>query len=98
MNSNGVLSLGQALSSSLTVPEIFPSDKAIIAPFWTNYDNHSPNTRGHVYYRVSNVHDEINRASQEIQFASRSPFSASSLLIVTWENVHAVGNSNIVSE
>ena len=72
-------------------PESFPlgNDRRIIAPYWADVDVRNG---GHVWYRQTEDASLLQRATNEVArvFAVDfrfTPFSATWLLIVTWDRV-----------
>ena len=75
---------------------MFPVNELnILSVFWNNIDITGPNG-GNVYVRLSKSSDELKKASEEIRnaYADMSLFTATWMLIVTWENVtyYSMGN------
>lgn len=94
MTSNGLLSLG---SDYLMAPGVFPSDQSLVAPFWTNYDY---SRSGQVYYRESTNAADLLKATSAIRIAlgdASALETVTSIVIVTWENMQAIGDSVKVS-
>ena len=84
LNNNGYLSFGSTFEDS--TPECFPISTALIAPFWIDlfglFDSD-------VWYRVTTNTDIIQRVSEDVAsaFPELTTFSATEVLIVTWDNV-----------
>jgi len=88
VTSNGVVSLGEEFDSTVSS---FPSDKQLVAPFWTQY-NFSNTLQGQVYYRKSVVPADLAVASSLAGAAFRSTVSLSSIVVVTWEYMRGNGS------
>ena len=65
----------------------------VIAPFWTNVFDSD------VWYRVTTNNDIIQRVSEDVAsaFPELTTFSATEVLIVTWDNVRYFCSSEEVS-
>ncbi len=76
-------------------PGVFPSDRSLVAPFWTNYDY---SQSGQVYYRESLNAADLSKATSAIRTAlgDESP-TVTSIVVVTWENMQGIGDSMNVS-
>lgn len=93
VNNNGDLSFGKAFSNYNALQ--FPLDGLykIIAIFWTDIDTKQ---KGNVFYRISLDNDTLQNGTDLIMFSFPyiQFFSASWMMIVTWEDVVAYGCSN----
>ena len=92
MNVNGFISFNKIVTNAY--PTMFPDIRQnIVSVFWNNIDIRNG---GNVYVRLSNSSDELNKASKEIRsaYADMSLFTATWMLIVTWDNVtyYSMGN------
>ena len=98
INANGVVTF---LGPSTFPPESFPSGAPSVAAFWTDVDQESTSDSGNVYYRVTdnNLHtlNFTNRVRESFRGSSQEfyGFTASQLLIVTWERVKGVGTNKV---
>ena len=83
MNNNGDLSFNNPFQEYS--PENFPlyTPDPLIAPFWTDLLD------GAVWYRITTSNDIIQRVREEVAsaFPEQTPFSATQVLITTWDNV-----------
>ena len=81
LSNNGYLSFGSTFEDA--TPESFPISTALIAPFWTDL------FESNVWYRVTTNNDIIQRVSEDVAsaFPELTTFSATEVLIVTWDNV-----------
>ena len=81
LNDNGVLSFHTRFQNK--TPESFPISIELIAPFWTNVFDSD------VWYRVTTNNDIIQRVSEDVAsaFPELTTFSATEVLIITWDNV-----------
>ena len=80
-NSNGYLSFNSPFYDY--IPQSFPINTALIAPFWTALSDNN------VWYRVTTNNETIQRVSEEVAtaFPELTTFSATEVLIITWDNV-----------
>ena len=99
VHANGVITF-DVLSSPL--PEgTFPNGIASIAPFWTAVDQEAPSAMGSVYYRLVNSTDDnslVSNFSNIVRESFRNntaEFTASQMLIVTWDRVKGVGTEEV---
>ena len=91
MNNNGDLSFNNGFSDFS--PDPFPISTPLIAPFWTDlYTGHF----GSLWYRVTTDSDVIQRIREEVTsaFPELTTFSASEVLIATWDHVGYCCSSN----
>ena len=91
LNDNGVLSFHTRFQNK--TPESFPISIEVIAPFWTNVFDSD------VWYRRTTNNDIIQRVSEDVAsaFPELTTFSATEVLIVTWDNVRYFCSSEEVS-
>ena len=80
-------------------PHPFPTQVAIIAPFWADVDTRlndeiplssaPTNETGNVWYREDFSTELLEKAQREIRdaFIGQSSFTPTTLFIATWENV-----------
>ena len=97
ININGVLSFLNSFSSHSPSP--FPlTPEVLIAPYWTDLIT---TFTGNIWYQQSTDNTLLDRATVEIRGSFPAPettsFTATNLLIVTWDQVPRYGNSNEVS-
>ena len=85
INNNGLLSFNEAISGYTSEP--FPLPEILIAPFWADVDTNGD--AGVVYYRETTASAIVNKVAQDVALAFRSqpPFTAKSVVIVTWDQV-----------
>ena len=84
MNNNGDLSFNNSFSSY--IPQRFPISTPLIAPFWTDlYTEYF----GSLWYRLTTDTDIIERIREEVAsaFPVLTAFSATEVLIATWDHV-----------
>ena len=84
LNNNGDLSFNNSFSSY--TPQPFPISTPLIAPFWTDlYTGYF----GSLWYRVTTDSDIIERIREEVAsaFPELTTFSATEVLIATWDHV-----------
>ena len=88
MNNNGDLSFNSPFGDYY--PDNFPlyTPDPLIAPFWTDLLD------GAVWYRITTNKDIIQRVGEEVAsvFPEQTPFSATQVLIATWDNVGYFSN------
>ena len=86
VNANGDISFLQPLSTF--VPQPFPLDFQLIAPFWADSDTR-PDEGGDVWYRETNDPDLFDRVKSLIRnsFINHATFEPESLFIATWDHI-----------
>lgn len=84
VNSNGVVSFETDVPNYANVP--LPLNFPMIAAFYADVDTTGT---GRIFYRESQDVSDLQRASSDIRnhFAGFPEFEASSIFVVTWENV-----------
>ena len=84
MNNNGDFSFNSAFSSFS--PVSFPISTPLIAPFWSDLYT---DFFGSLWYRVTADNDVIERITEEVAsaFPELTTFSATEVLIATWDHV-----------
>ena len=86
VSANGIISFNDPFTS--IVPSLFPlsSDDELIAPYWAHADIFSA---GAVFYRETNDSDILSVANFHVEsfFPEFSSFSATTVFIVTWEEI-----------
>uniref|UniRef100_A0A1X7VHY5 Sushi domain-containing protein n=1 Tax=Amphimedon queenslandica TaxID=400682 RepID=A0A1X7VHY5_AMPQE len=85
INNNGLLSFYAAHNEYTSAP--FPLPQTLIAPFWADVDTR--NGAGTVYYRETTASAIVSKVAQDIAlaFPNQPPFTAKSVVIVTWSEV-----------
>lgn len=97
VHANGVITFDS--HTSALPEESFPNGTAGIAPFWTAVDQQSSPDAGSVYYRVTtdgNITNNISIIVRE-SFGEDMDFTASQMLIVTWDRVKGVNTDRVWS-
>ena len=92
MNTNGVISFIQTVSTYTPDPFPLANDARMIAPFWADIDT----TRGGtVWYRETTDKQLLDRATDEVRayFPKFMKFRASWIFIATWDHVAFYGCS-----
>ena len=84
LNNNGGLSFNSSFGNN--TPQRFPISTALIAPFWTDLVKDS---NSHVWRRVTTNIETIQRVNEDVAstFPELTSFSATEVLIITWDNV-----------
>ena len=89
-------------NTSVTAQQNFPNEVASVAAFWTNVDLESTPSDGDVYYRVTselqatlNFTDRVRESFRDSSLEF-SGFTATQLLIVTWDRVKGVGTNQVL--
>ena len=92
ISDNGLISLGSSFAQS--IPESFPTDGSVIAPYWDNIDL---NRRGRVFYDLLNCENgsevlkNISIFINSVQKMDES-FEASSAIVIYWRDTCPFGN------
>ena len=91
VNANGDISFLQPLSTF--VPQPFPLDFQLIAPFWADSDT-GPLEGGDVWYRETKDPDllEIVKSFIRSSFINHATFEPVSLFIATWDHIGVFPN------
>ena len=92
MNTNGVISFLQTVSTYTPNPFPLANDARMIAPFWADIDTRKGGT---VWYRESTNKQLLDRATDEVRayFPKFMKFRASWIFIATWDHVTFYGCS-----
>lgn len=86
ISTNGAISLGDELSTVVTVSFPLTNVEPLIAPFFADVDTRG---NGTVWYRVSTTSRDIAFAEGQIRhaFAAYSTFTPTTVVVVTWDAV-----------
>ena len=85
VNVNGALSFYEKAPEFTSNSFPLGDNRVIIAPFWTDTDT---SRKGNVWYHESSDRVSLKRASEQISRAyPEANYNATSLFIVTWEQV-----------
>ena len=92
VNNNGDITFDAALSQYTSQAFPISGSHKIIAPFWTDIDTRKG---GFLYYRTTTQSAILQRGTNKIRtlFPNIINFSASWMMVVTWEDVAAYGCS-----
>ena len=93
MNTNGVISFLQTVSTYTPDPFPIANDARMIAPFWADINTLRGGT---VWYRETTDIKLLDRATDEVRayFPKFLKFRASWLFVATWDHVAFFGCSN----
>jgi hypothetical protein len=93
VNTNGVISFLQRVSTYTPTPFPIENNARIIAPFWADVDT---NRGGTVWYRETTNNTLLDKASEEIRayFPQFYRFKPSWIFVATWDRVAFYGCSS----